>query len=46
MINKYGWSNIECTIVEVLKSISNVKIEKNISMEKKNNGIWINTLLL
>lgn len=27
-INKYGWYNIEYTILEVLKSIRNAKIEK------------------
>jgi len=35
MINKYGWNNIEYTILEILKSISNAKIEKNILMEKE-----------
>ena len=29
MINKYGWNNIEYTILEILKSISNAKREKN-----------------
>ncbi len=28
MINKYGWNNIEYTILEILKSISSAKIEK------------------
>lgn len=36
-INKYGWSNIEFTILEILKSISN---------DKRNNGVWIKILLL
>lgn len=34
MINKYDWSNIEYTILEILKNISNAKIEKNILLEK------------
>ena len=33
--NKYGWNNIEYTILEILKSISNIKIEKNSLMENE-----------
>ena len=35
MINKYAWNNIEYIILEILKSISNAKIEKKILMEKE-----------
>lgn len=35
MINKYDWSNIEYSILEILKNISNGKREKNILLEKE-----------
>ena len=33
MLNKYDWSNIESTILEILKNISNAKREKKIFLE-------------